>query len=137
MNREISIKQWIENYNNQSYIVKKNVFKTVCNLGWFDWFCEDEELIARTNKFIPIILGLKIKGRVSLNKDYIFFKNNCPMNADLYDSMSICDIKNNDVKYWIGYPNDHWEVYNNVNDITKQFDSRDEVIKYLNTKGDK
>jgi hypothetical protein len=34
------------------------------------------------------------------NKVYVFFKNNCPMNGPLYDSLSICDRESGDVLLW-------------------------------------
>ena len=46
-------------------------------------------------------MQLKNSLKVDIDDDYVFFKNNCPMSFNLYDSFSICSIKTGDVKYWI------------------------------------
>lgn len=39
--------------------------------------------------------------KLNIYEQYAFFKNNCPMNGDLYDSFSICDIKTGDVEFYV------------------------------------
>ena len=42
MRNEISIKQWIENYESGKYNSKDK--RIQCEAGWYDWFCKDESL---------------------------------------------------------------------------------------------
>ena len=61
--------------------------------GFFDWFCRDKSL---KNK----MLGLKGKvaflvksGVIDGDKNYVFFKNNCPFDGELYDDFRVCDME--------------------------------------------
>jgi len=55
--------------------------------GFYDWFCKETSLRKRAMAFLPklrFLLDMKI-----LNGDttYVWFKNNCPMDGELYDDM--------------------------------------------------
>ena len=68
---------------------------------WHDWFCTDKALF---NKGISLLKKLKqIIKSSKLNPDdqYVFFKNNCPVDGRLYDDFRICDIKSDEVIYTI------------------------------------
>ena len=103
---DVSIKDWQEKFSDPWFIRTGNKEadrKTACTIGWWDWFCRDESLLLRTKKFLPLIRSLKTTSKVDIDKDYIFFKNNCPVNGPLYDSFSICKMDGGDVKYFIAY----------------------------------
>lgn len=68
---------------------------------WYDWFCTDKALF---NKGVSLLKKLKqiIKSsKLDPDNQYVFFKNNCPVNGRLYDDFRICDIKSNEVIYTI------------------------------------
>lgn len=102
----ISIREFIRrfdagefNYNNRS---------TQIDAGWYDWFCKDTSLAAKTQ-----ILGKRLKSiadshMIDQDNMYVFFKNNCPMNGRLYDSFSICEMGTGDVLFWITPSNGHY-----------------------------
>lgn len=90
MEERITLKEWIENFNNGDY--KEKDFDTQVKAGWYDWFCKDTSLAGKTNKMGNIIK--KINNEYLLNKCYVFFKNNCPVVGPLYDDFRFCKIEN-------------------------------------------
>lgn len=80
---------------------------TQCDAGWYDWFCKDTSLRNKTRFLGKRVISLAKSKKINLDTMYVFFKNNCPMNGNLYDSFSICDLKTGDVKFWITPANGH------------------------------
>ena len=64
--------------------------------NFYDWFCKDESLKNRFYSFLPKLKFLVSENIVNGDTNYIWFKNNCPMNGSLYDDMRISTIINND-----------------------------------------
>ena len=98
---EISIRQWIENYNSGKYD-SQNV-KVQCEAGWYDWFCRDESLCGKTKRLAPKIKQLAKSSKVDVDNWYVWFKNNCPVFGSLYDDIRFADIKTGDVIYTIAF----------------------------------
>lgn len=100
MKKELSLDQQI------SHFKKEGVFpasdgQTWC-FGFYDWFCSDRSLEARSKKLAnQVIKFLGSNPQIDTKKHYVFFKNNCPMSGPLYDSFSICDIEDGEVQYWV------------------------------------
>lgn len=69
--------------------------------GWYDWFCRDESLCAKTKKLGKKVLSLMASDKIYTDKNYIWFKNNCPMDGSLYDDFRIADLETGDVIYTI------------------------------------
>lgn len=69
--------------------------------GWYDWFCRDTSLEAKTRKLGKKVLQLMKSEKVDTEKNYVFFKNNCPMVGSLYDDFRICDLETGDVIYTV------------------------------------
>lgn len=138
MDERISLKEWIENFNNGEYEAKD--FKTQCNAGWYDWFCKDESLANKTKKMGKIIK--KINNEYLLNNCYVFFKNNCPVVGPLYDDFRFCklvDDGDSRVLYTISINdkrnNYTYTVYGRENDFeTALFETNysKELVKFLN-----
>jgi hypothetical protein len=94
---ETSLRKWISKFNNGDF--NKSDFDTQCNAGWYDWFCDDDELKDKTYYMGNIVKELKDSSKLNLDKQYVWFKNNCPLYGDLYDDFRIADIKTGDVIY--------------------------------------
>lgn len=80
------------------------------NKAWYDWFCKKESLMNKTKKLVKLLKQIALSKKIDINKQYVFFKNNCPMDGNLYDDFRICDIKTNDVIYTIT-PNIGYNFY--------------------------
>lgn len=70
---------------------------------FYDWFCSDGGLKGRSERLFPKVKSfLKAINRPELlDSCYLFFKNNCPMNGQLYDDFRICDRHTGDVIYTV------------------------------------
>lgn len=98
---EISIRQWIENYNSGKY--DSQDVKVQCEAGWYDWFCRNESLCGKTKRLAPKVKQLAKSSKVDVNNWYVWFKNNCPVFGSLYDDIRFADIKTGDVIYTIAF----------------------------------
>lgn len=98
---EISIRQWIENYNSGKY--DSQDVKVQCEAGWYDWFCRDESLCGKTKRLAPKVKQLAKSSKVDVDNWYVWFKNNCPVFGSLYDDIRFADIKTGDVIYTIAF----------------------------------
>ena len=85
-NDRISINQLLKN-------PEKEIKEARCHL-FYDWFCSDTALVNRALKFIPLLQLLVDKGLLDGDSNYVWFKNNCPMDGKLYDDMRISTIEN-------------------------------------------
>jgi len=107
MDNQITLVQWVENFNKGVYSLPDT--KTQCEAGWFDWFCDNKSLRNKTYKMAPMVKRIAKSPLINPTKTYVFFKNNCPCNGSLYDDFRICDIENGDVLFTItpkeGYAN--------------------------------
>lgn len=75
--------------------------KTQIDAGWYDWFCRDTSLAAKTQKLGKKVLQLMKSDKIDCENNYVFFKNNWPVNGSLYDDFRICDIQSGDVIYTV------------------------------------
>ena len=98
---EISIRQWIENYNSGKY--DSQDVKVQCEAGWYDWFCKNESLCGKTKRLAPKVKQLAKSSKVDVDNWYVWFKNNCPVFGSLYDDIRFADIKTGDVIYTIAF----------------------------------
>lgn len=98
---EISIKQWIENYNSGKY--DSQDVKVQCEAGWYDWFCRDKSLWGKTKRLAPKVKQLAKSSKIDVDNWYVWFKNNYPMFGSLYDDIHFTDIKTGDTIYTIAF----------------------------------
>jgi len=75
--------------------------KVQCDAGWYDWFCKSDSLRGKTYSMMGKVKQLAKSEMVNIDTMYVFFKNNCPMYGNLYDSFSICDLESGDVLFYI------------------------------------
>ena len=66
---EISIRQWIENYNSGKY--DSHNVKVQCEAGWYDWFCRNESLHGKTKKLAPKVKQLAKSSKVDVDNWYV------------------------------------------------------------------
>ena len=104
MKDRISIKEWINRFLLGEFD-KKDSFnsdvKTQIQAGWYDWFCKDSSLAAKTKKMGNIIKQVKSGGKVNIENWYVWFKNNCPLNGPLYDDFRFARLDTGDVQMTI------------------------------------
>ena len=122
-NKELNLNEWIEKFDKFEF--SDPYIDTQIKAGWYDWFCKDESLANKTK-----VLGKKLKmivnsPKLTPAKQYVFFKNNCPVNGSLYDDIRICDIASGDIVYTISPRSGHksmngdgevWGPQNNFNE---------------------
>ena len=117
MSKQQNVTEFILNFVTGAYDAAD--VDTQINAGWFDWFCKDSSLVKRTKTLGKKVIQIAKGNKFNNDENYVFFKNNCPMNGGTYDSFSICDIENGDVQFWIGKPSysDKWEVCGPANEF--------------------
>jgi len=135
---DVKISTWIKNFEAGKY--NSADVDTQCEAGWFDWFCRDNSLRNKTYKLAPKLKQIaQLLGVDFMNKNYVFFKNNCPMCGSLYDDFRFCDMKSGDVIYTItpssGYLSDKGTstVYGKSNDFKEPLVSGKwaDVVEYF------
>lgn len=105
--------------------------------NFYDWFCKDTSLKSKADKLFPMAIKFVEKMNIDLDKHYVFFKNNCPVDDDLYDDFRICDKENGYVVYTVipeDPRSDGAEVWGRENDFDGPlFQGRnlDEIYKNL------
>lgn len=57
--------------------------------GFYDWFCSDTVLEKRAKSLLTKLKFLVKEKLVNPDTNYVWFKNNCPMNGSLYDDIRI------------------------------------------------
>lgn len=112
-----------------------------CEAGWYDWFCEDTSLRAKTASLGKVVSQIKDGGKVDLDRCTLTFKNNCPMAGPLYDDIRIGDSEGN--LFVIARDderNEHkWTVYSYLTDYEAlaEFDDSRQLVKWLNEPWDR
>ena len=68
---------------------------------FYDWWCSGKSLQGKAMRLVKKLKRIVDSPKIDGEKQYVFFKNNCPMNGRLYDDFRICDIKTGAVVYTI------------------------------------
>jgi hypothetical protein len=97
--QKLSIRQQLENYDQGKYNGKD--IHTQIAAGWFDWFCKDTALAAKTPRFYNLLKKISSSPKIDVDKMTMFMRNQCPLSGTRYDSMSICDMQTGDVLFWM------------------------------------
>ncbi len=99
MSEKITIQEWVQRWVSGQYNSKSR--EVMCDAGWYDWFCKDQSLYGRLKKMAPMVMAVSQSKLLGPQPQYVFFKNNCPMMGELYDSFSVCNVDSGDVQWWI------------------------------------
>lgn len=97
--KNVNLKTQLESFANGIYLDSDGTESNCFN--FYDWFCEDSELEDKSNELFTETGIFVDKFGIDTDNHYVFFKNNCPMSGDLYDSFSICEVESGDVVYWV------------------------------------
>lgn len=96
MKKEITIAKALKNFYDGKYDVNDRA--TQCKAGWYDWFCKEDLLGAKTGKLYNKLALIADSKKFDKNKTYVFFKQISSYKG-LLDSFSICDISTGNVLY--------------------------------------
>lgn len=97
--KKLTIQEWIKAWDEGKF--NKPDVDTMIEAGWHDWFCKDQSLFTRLKKMVPMIRMVAESRLLGPQPQYVFFKNNCPLDGKLYDSFSVCNISDSAVQWWI------------------------------------
>ena len=135
-----SIREWQVQYARGDF--NKNDFKTMCDAGWYDWFCKDTQLKSRLDKMAKIIMQLKMSDRIDIDKMGVYFKNNCPLAYPTYDDFRLYYLNGSENEYVIEMISDavkarhgaNYAIFHKSNWRTPIYTCRTsaEVVKWLN-----
>lgn len=130
-----SVRQWQAKFSEGAF--KARDCATQCAAGWYDWFCKDDSLAAKTQKIGAIISEIKPGGKIDLDAMYPWFKNNCFVTAKgtrLVNDFRFADLATGSVAFTILL--DHgYRVYcpGHWTDPVAEFTRPESLVRWLNT----
>lgn len=95
----------MSNLSVKDYLANGGSLNEECNNFW-DWFCSDSGLKNRGIALDKKVKALSDIGIIDKDNSIVKYKNNCPFNGKLYDSILVKDLNNNEI-YWIIPSNGH------------------------------
>ncbi len=101
MYKRESISETIKAYRNGEYDKDRTGSDTKVKDLWCDWFCKGSSFVNKGRSLLQKLSQIADSQKIDTDKTYVWFKNHCPCNGSLYDSMSISDIETQNVIYCI------------------------------------
>ena len=140
MTNAISVREWQKQFRAGEF-ESKDRDTQIC-AGWYDWFCEDEELAERIKDIGRVVMG--IMEPFILDNYYVWFKNNCPLCGPLYDDVRFEPLSSErGGKYFVvskdsPYENEEWALYTERHGFESpeyECDNVSDMVKYINNLG--
>ena len=101
--QKMTIRKFLQDYiPNRDWADKST--DTAIDDGWYSWydqFCKDSSLTNKTKALANKLKQIVDSPRIDPDNQYVFFKNNCPLDGSLYDDFRICDLETGDVIFTI------------------------------------
>jgi hypothetical protein len=118
---EATIRQQLEAHSQGRYL-DSNGKESWC-FNFYDWFCKESSLQKKADTlFGQLKRFLAANPSIDIDKHYVWFKNNCPVNGPLYDDFRIADIVTGDTMYTVTAKCGHSglaEAYSRANGFNK------------------
>ena len=77
------LRTFLKRYANNEF--SNSELDTQVEAGWFDWFCDDSELVTRLHELTKILIP--ITSDFILDNFSVTFHNHCTFDFPLYDSI--------------------------------------------------
>ena len=137
MENRMILRDWIKSFNEG--VFDEAELETQIKAGWYDWFCKNTSLKNKTKRMGQIIKQLKDTGKVNLDENYVWFKNNCPLNGPLYDDFRIANIKDGSSEFVVviesPWEDTKFSVYSKIDFFDMpvfKTNKQRELVKWLN-----
>jgi hypothetical protein len=93
--KNYTAKQQIDAFREGKYLDENECFY------FYDWFCKDSSIERKSKGLMSKAIKFAKKYNIDLDKNYIWFKNNCPIGGRLYDDFRFSNVETHDVLWTV------------------------------------